>query len=225
MSRRIVPLAPEHLARAGPPCRDCVAWEASPAERRRLDGAESGCARLKADWVRAVRDEWGTCGFVVLHDEDVVGHVLYAPAALVPGATRFATSPASTDAVLLTSLRVLTAHRGHGLGRVLVQHVARDLVRRGGYRALEAFASAEGSHDDQGCLVPVDVLLRAGFTVQRAHPRTPRLRLDLRSTVRWRTGLEAALGRLRAGARPAPAARRRPGPARSSRGWSAGLRR
>jgi hypothetical protein len=72
--------------------------------------------------------------------------------------------------------------------------VAADLARRG-VRAVEAIASADG-HETQ-CLVPADFLLAVGFTTVRAHPRTPRMRLDLRSTAAWREDVvEAALDRL-----------------------------
>jgi hypothetical protein len=74
--------------------------------------------------------------------------------------------------------------------------MAADLVRRG-VRAVEAVA-ADGRGSD--CLVPADFLLAVGFTTVRAHPRTPRLRLDLRSTRREdlvESALERLLGRQR----------------------------
>ena len=56
-----------------------------------------------------------------------------------PGAAAFPTAPVSADAVLLTTVHVDPAHRGGGLGRMLVQGMARDLVQRGGIGAIEAF--------------------------------------------------------------------------------------
>jgi hypothetical protein len=68
-----------------------------------------------------------------------------------------------------------------------------DLARRG-VRAVEAIASASGT---DACLIPADFLLAVGFTTARPHPRTPRMRLDLRSTVSWpEEVLEVALDRL-----------------------------
>ncbi len=226
MSRRIVTLAPEHVARLPGPCATCVAWECSPAEARRLAGPGRGASaasvaqRLveeKRAWVSSVLADWGPCGHVVLDDDDVVAHVQYAPAALVPGSERFPTAPVSPDAVLLSSLRVSPGHAGHGLGRALVQRAARDLVERGGYRAVEAFGAQGPLDAGAGCVVPAGYLVAVGFAVHRDHPTTPRLRLDLRSTVRWREEIEGALDRLRGAVVRAPAGQRRPGPARSSR--------
>ena len=76
--------------------------------------------------------EWGSCGRVVLVDDRPVGYLVYAPEAFVPGAAGFPTAPISPDAVLLTMAYVDPAHRGGGLGRMLVQGMARDLIRRGG---------------------------------------------------------------------------------------------
>ena len=74
--------------------------------------------------------------------------------------------------------------------------MAADLVRRG-VRAIEAVASAGDEASPTTCLVPADFLLSVGFTTVRPHPRTPRLRLDLRSTAMWREDVvEAALERL-----------------------------
>jgi hypothetical protein len=47
------------------------------------------------------------------------------------------------------------------------------------------------------CLVPAEFLRAVGFTTVRPHPVTPRLRLDLKSTVSWREDVEAALDRIR----------------------------
>jgi N-acetylglutamate synthase-like GNAT family acetyltransferase len=108
----------------------------------------------------------------------------------------------SADAVLLMTARIAPEFRGGGLGRVLVQAVARDIVRRG-LRAIEAFGrSANGSADElpagdpHACVLPTDYLRAVGFKTVRPHPRTPRLRLDVRSTVSWKEDVEYALERL-----------------------------
>ena len=130
-------------------------------------------------------------------DGEVAGYSLYAPPAYLPGLAAYPTAPVSPDAVALAALRIEPEHAGHGLARMLVQGMAADLVRRG-VRAVEAVAwSAPGSGSAPECLVPADFLLAVGFTTVRAHPRTPRLRLDLRSTAVWREDVvEAALDRL-----------------------------
>lgn len=158
----------------------------------------------KDSWLSTVLREWGSCGRVLLLDDVAVGFVVYAPAALVPGAERFATAPVSHDAVVLTTLYVAPEHRESGLGRVLVQAMAADLIERGGVRAVETFGRATWA-PSRSCVLPVDFLAQVGFRTVRHHPTTPRMRMDLRSAVTWREEVEAALGRLVGALRPAPA--------------------
>ena len=147
-------------------------------------------------------------GRVVRVDDEVVGHLLWAPAVHLPGSAAFATAPVSPDAVLLATGYVDPAHRGQGLGRVLVQSMAKELIRHGGIRAVEAFADARGRAGS--CTVPADFLLAVGFATHRAHPVTPRMRMELRSTVRWRDEFETALEKLVPRRRPRPAVRPAP---------------
>ena len=63
---------------------------------------------------------------------------MFAPPSYVPRSVAFPTSPVSADAVLLMTASVLPEFAGGGLGRMLVQGVAKDLVRRG-VKAIEAF--------------------------------------------------------------------------------------
>lgn len=198
MSRKIVRLTLDHLDAFDGPCRSCLFWELDPVRRARVTDA----AAEKDAWVSEVLREWGSCGRVALVDDRPVGYVLYAPEAYVPGAAAFPTAPVSTDAVLLTTAYVDPAHRGGGLGRMLVQGMASDLIRRGGIGAVEAFGDVAGR--DRRCLVPVDFLGSVGFKTHRQHPTTPRLRMDLRSAVRWRDEFEAAIERLVGAMRPAP---------------------
>jgi GNAT superfamily N-acetyltransferase len=150
-----------------------------------------------------------------------VGHLTYAPAAFVPGAAAFPTAPVSPDAVLLTTAWIHPQHAGGGLGRLLVQGMARDLVGRDGIRAVEAFAVTDlGSltrAPGAGCTVPAEFLARVGFKTHRAHPSTPRMRMELRSLVTWRDEVEAAWERLvgvvrRPARKPTPVARKADNP-------------
>lgn len=200
MGRQVVGLGPDNLSDLPTDCRRCAFWELSPAQGARMAAGER--AELdKQTWLSTTTTEWGTCGQVAHVDGRPAGFALYAPPDYVPRATSFPTAPLSADAVLLMTLRVLPEARGHGVGRVLVQAVARDLLRRG-YRAMEAFGrttllGSAAPTGATGCLVPVGYLTAAGFVVVRAHPVVPRLRLDLRSTVTWRASLEATIDRLR----------------------------
>ncbi len=209
----------DHLARLDAPCTTCLFWQLDPVSRERIPRDEA--ASVKEAWVSHVLREWGSCGRVAIVDDQPVGYVIYAPPAYLPGAAAFPTSPVSPDAVLLSTVWVDPAHRGGGLGRMLVQGMARDLVQRNGIAAVEAFGSRgglSGLGPARGCVVPSDFLGSVGFKTHRAHPSVPRMRMDLRSTVPWRSEVEAALERLVGVVRPT-----RPAPAERG-GWSSSSR-
>lgn len=200
MSRKIVRLTLDHLAVLPGACASCLFWEADPVRRDRVPDHER--AEIKEAWVTQVLREWGSCGRVALVDDVPVGHAIYAPAAMVPGAGVFPTAPVSPDAVLLTTVYVAPGLRGGGLGRMLVQGMAKDLIRRRTeIRAVEAFGDTRSR---EGCVIPSDFLGSVGFKTQRAHPTTPRMRMELRSAVSWREEVEQALERLVGAVRPTP---------------------
>jgi GNAT superfamily N-acetyltransferase len=213
MSRKIVRLTLDHLDALPSPCRTCLFWELDPVRR---DRAEDPCGEKDA-WISEVLREWGSCGRVALVDDEPVGYAIYAPEAFVPGAAGFPTAPVSSDAVLLTTVYVDPGHARGGLGRMLVQGMARDLIERGGIRAVEAFGDTRGGGR---CVVPVDFLGGVGFKTHRAHSTTPRMRMELRSTLTWKDEVEAALERLLGAVRPSPKPARGPSPkaTRASRG-------
>jgi GNAT superfamily N-acetyltransferase len=198
MSRRIVPISPETVADLPLPCSACAFWELGPASR--FSTAEPApVAVAKRSWVAATTSGWGTCGLVAYSDDVPVGYLLYAPPAYVPRAAAFPTAPVASDAVLLMAMRVVEEHRGGGLGRVLVQSMAKDLVKRG-VRAIEAYGST-----GDGCVLPIGYLESLGFVTVRDHVRHPRLRLDLRAALTWREDVEGAWERLMGAVRPFPA--------------------
>ncbi len=195
MGRTVTRLTVDHLPLLPGGCGSCLAWELDPVRRDRVDDAARGAE--KEAWVTEVLREWGSCGRVLLVDDVLVGHLLYAPPSYVPGADAFPTAPLSPDAVLLVTAHVAPQWRG-GLGRVLVQAMARDLVGRG-VRAVEAF----GSHTNHPCVLPADFLGGVGFKTQRAHATTPRMRMELRNALTWRSEVGAAVERLVGAVRPA----------------------
>ena len=200
MSRKVVRLTVDHLAELPGPCRTCLFWELDPVRRARVDAEEA--AAEKEAWFSEVLREWGSCGRVALVDDRPVGYLVYAPEAFVPGAAGFPTAPVSPDAVLLTTAYVDPAHAGGGLGRMLVQGMAGDLIHRGGIRAVEAFGTTTPQLGS--CLTPVEFLGSVGFKTHRPHALTPRMRMDLRSALTWRDEVEAAVERLLGVVRPAP---------------------
>lgn len=213
MSRKVARLTVDHLARLPDHVRTCLFWELDPVRRGRVRPEEA--ALEKEAWLGEVLREWGSCGRVALVDDEVAGFLVYAPSAFLPGAAGFPTAPVSPDAVLMTTVYVDPAHTGGGLGRMLVQGMARDLIRRGGIPAVEAFGHARrpGRHE---CTVSADFLGSVGFKTQRPHPVTPRMRMELRSALTWRDEVEAAIERLVGVVRTPPQAARPSTPSRVS---------
>jgi len=121
----------EHLPKR---CRKCVFWELAPHLKEQAE--EYGQTDFEKEaWVSSVLLEWGSCGRIIYVDNVPAGYALYAPPSAVPRAVAFPTAPVSADAVLLTAMRVLPEFERGGLGRVLVQAVAKDLTRRGVMRS------------------------------------------------------------------------------------------
>ena len=197
MSRRLVNLTLDTLEDLPRRCRQCVFWELDPVS------AERACATgdpglEKEAWVSQALLEWGSCGKLIYVDGMAAGFTLYSPPAYVPRSMAFPTSPISADAVLLMSAHVLPTFAGGGLGRMLIQGVARDMTKRG-IRAIEAFGDAKfGDEIDElsGCLAPADFFLAVGFKTVRPHSRFPRVRLELRTALSWKSDVEYALEKL-----------------------------
>jgi hypothetical protein len=203
VSRRVSSLTLDNLADMPAPCRTCVYWELGPlAEADRLEKDEASLA--KESWLSATLLDWGSCGKIAYVAGVPVGHALFAPPGFVPRALSFPTSPVSGDAVLLMVAHVSTEWASTGIGRMLAQAVAAELVPRG-VKAIEAF----GSMSEHRCLLPADYLRSVGFKTVRPHPKYPRLRMELKSTVSWRYDVEYALERIfsaATGRQPVPAA-------------------
>ncbi|GLF96760.1 GNAT family N-acetyltransferase [Streptomyces yaizuensis] len=203
MGRRLVPLTLDNLSELPRRCRACVFWELDPVSGSAATTAGRSESEKEA-WISAVLLEWGSCGRLVRVDDVPVGFVLYAPPAYVPRSLAFPTSPVSADAVQLMTAWINPAYQGQGLGRVMVQTVAKDLLRRG-VRAIEAFGDARWK--EPACILPADHLLAVGFKTVRPHPTSPRLRLELRTTFSWKEDVEMALDRLLGAVQKEPALR------------------
>ena len=203
VTRRLVNITLDNLDELPVRCRSCVYWELDPVAAERA--AKAGDPGLEKEaWVSATLLEWGSCGKLVQVDGVTAGYVMFSPPAYVPRSVAFPTSPVSGDAVLLTTGHVLPEFSGQGLGRMLIQGVAKDMVRRG-VKAIEAYGDAKW--DGPGCLVPADYLLAVGFKTVRPHHRFPRLRLEVKTTLTWREDVEVALERLLGSMTPEPAFR------------------
>lgn len=202
MARKIVPLTLDSFAAVAAPCRTCLFWELDPVRRRGVCGGEE--AAEKEAWLSQVLRDWGSCGRVIMLDDVAAGYLIYAPESFVPGSAAFPTAPVSTDAVLMTSVWVDPRFRSGGLGRQLIQGMARDLINRGGIRAVEAFGDVGvvSAIHGQRCAAPATFLERVGFKTQRAHLASPRYRMDLRGAATWREEVDSALERIIGVVRP-----------------------
>ena len=196
MGRKLVPLGTETLDLLPEPCRRCVFWELGAKARPR--GSEDAALQKEA-WLSSVVLEWGPAGHVVSVDGEVAGYSLYAPTHFLEQVGFQAARPVSRDAVLLATLAVLPGFEGQGIGRVLLQTMARYLTKRK-VRAVEAFADRVPA--GRACRIPAGFLEASGFQVVRDHPRHPLMRMDLRTALTWKDAREAALEVLRA---PGPA--------------------
>jgi len=196
VGRKLVPLETETVDLLPEPCRRCVFWELGAKARPR--GSEDAGLQKEA-WLSSVALEWGPAGHVLSVDGAVAGYSLYAPTRYLEQVGYQAARPVSRDAVLLATLAVVPAFEGQGIGRVLLQTMARDLTRRK-VRAVEAFADRVPRGRD--CRIPAGFLEASGFQVVRDHPRYPLMRMDLRTALTWKDAREAAREALRV---PVPA--------------------
>jgi GNAT superfamily N-acetyltransferase len=191
VGRKVVSLTRDNVADLPMPCRECTLWEV---------GSSTNSHVTKDEWVSAVLLDWGSCGRVVYVDDQVAGFAMYAPSEYVEGAHALVSASVSPDAVMLMTARILPAYQGGGLGRVLIQSVAKDLMGRRRIRGIEAFGDASGH--ENGCVVPAAFLTAVGFKTVQPHPRYPRLRLDLRGVLSWRDDVELAVERWLGAIRP-----------------------
>ena len=208
MSRRLVNITLDNLGDLPLSCRSCVFWELDPVSKSRAEANDP--ALEKESWISSVLLEWGSCGKILYVDGSRRRMCFSRRRSTCRGRSPFPTSPVSADAVLLMTARVLSEFSGGGLGRMLIQGMAKDLTRRG-VRAIEAFGDKQWTAP--ACVLPVDYLLAVGFKTVRPHHRNPRLRMELRTALTWREDVEVALERLlgsmtpdRVLLRPSPAA-------------------
>ncbi|MCW2809724.1 MAG: hypothetical protein JWP61_182 [Friedmanniella sp.] len=190
-SRRLRPMTAADLPSLPEPCSSCTFWEVGLSDLA-VSPDHLDRSTIKNEWAEAVTARWGYCGVLASHDTETIGYLTMAPARYVRRLGAFASTPVSPDAAVVMSAYVAPEHRGHGIGRQLMQAAA-GLVARRDIRALEAVGTY---HDGPSCMMPAGWLQAVGFSIVRDHPVTPRLRMDLQTTVRWRPGLGAAWHRL-----------------------------
>ncbi|MDP3970006.1 MAG: hypothetical protein Q8Q02_17205 [Nocardioides sp.] len=173
------------LPPCGPPC-PLAAVGATALRAAVLEGSVTGHVLHEVD---ADGSTYRLVGAVLLLTPE-----LAATGAWTPGGV-------SPDALAVLALRRPDA-RPVPAGRLLVRAAAADLLRvpHGGtrVRALESWATGTDP-----CRPGIGDWAELGFSVHRAHPAHPRVRLDLGALATWRAGAAGAWGRL-----SAPAGRR-----------------
>ncbi len=224
MSRRLENLTLDNLDDLPGRCRRCIVWELD--QRAAQAALRSGDPVLEKEaWVSATLLDWGSCGKIAYVDGVPAGYALFAPPVYVPRGRSFPTSPVARDAALLVTAYVHPEFGGGGIGRMLIQGVAKDLSKRN-VKAIEAFGDlktaavdetpgpaqeviapldpAEAKRSGGSCVIPAEFLLSVGFKTVRPHHRFPRLRLDLKNAISWREDVEVALERLLGTMNPEP---------------------
>ncbi len=174
-------------------CRSCLFWELGrprpdPRVPPPVDELAGDPRVAKLAWCAAQAIDHAPPGRVVRRDDKVIAYVLFAGPEQF-AARRLPIPRASDDALVLGTIWVDPPEREAGLGRRLVQAAVKEALTRG-LTAVEAWGDRRFHESD--CVLPAMFLLHEGFVVHREHPRHPLLRLDVRRTVRWAEGIEAA---------------------------------
>ncbi len=185
MARTVVSITISNLDILPERCGACRRW-CRPNERMWAPGG-------MADWLDGVVSHWGACWKALRTDDVTTAAALYAPPRYFSQAGFARASSISDDAVMLACLYVAPEYRGRGLGKLLLQVVEKDLLRRG-VRAIETFARRGGAEEPSA---PADFFLGQGFYVIRDDPESPHLRIELRSLVTWPVSIQTVLDTVR----------------------------
>lgn len=142
-------------------------------------------------WAVAADERFGSCGVSAYDNDELVGWALYCPALNVPADHLLAQGTRMAESAMLLGVAVRDTHRGHGIGRQLVQAAAARMV--GGATCVDALGAAVPLSCE---VAPLYWLTTVGFARvddARTGPGPVRMRLDLGSTLRWRPDLRSAV--------------------------------
>lgn len=194
MARRFVGLSLLDADRLPAPCSSCVFWQT--AEPLPHECGVACDADAIGEWTRGVLEAWGECGRAAVEDGQTLGFIRYAPPVYFPQSLHMPAGPPEPEVPLIACMHIAPEARRRGLGGLLLREAMRDLASRGA-RAAQAYGLAERTDFDRVPMVGVDFLVRNGFTVARAHPSVPLMRVDLKAIASWTENLEGLLGTLR----------------------------
>ena len=196
--RQLVDLTLAELDRLPDDCRSCVFWELDARSATRA--VETGDAAFEKEaWASGVLLQQRSVGKVAIVDGATAGYALAAAPGALARTSGMPTSPIAADATALATIWVDPDFRSLGISRWLLQGVVAEAARAG-IAAVEAFG---WQRRPIPCLLPADVLVALGFRVVRPHPTTPRLRLDVETTLPLSAQVQAAVDRVRSALVPA----------------------
>ena len=189
-------LTPDRVGDLVGSCAPCTFWQTVPRNGHGEPSDRQAKLDLIAGWVEEVTAEWGPPGRIAYADDRPVGHVLLAPARLVPRLAAFPTAPSDPATVMLvTAVTAPDANGdGRGLRKTLLQTAAKDALKQH-VRSLEVVATRPAAVAPHACVLEAEPLEKFGFRVEREHPAYPRLRIDLRTAVTLRDGAAAYVAR------------------------------
>jgi GNAT superfamily N-acetyltransferase len=176
--RKIISLSPEKLEKIPEVCRKCQFWESGGVSSLATD-----CS-VKTAWLKNTSETWGECGKLILKGDQVIAFSIYAPANCFPDFKPSMAGPVSSDAALLACLYVVPEVRRKGVGRAMLQVVAKSLLKRR-IVAIETYASRSGNFG-----IPLDFCLANGFFILREDPNFPLVRLELKNVILWLENLD-----------------------------------
>lgn len=170
-------------------CSTCGYWEAN--EKKEL-GVNSAVILAKEHWYNLTISEWGSCGKMIIQDNQVVGFSQYAPPSYFPQLNFIEPGPVHDDAIFISCLFIPKTKRGGGLGKLLLNAVEKDLVKRR-YRVLETITKRTYARNPSGW---TEFYLNRGFRVIKESGPSALMRLDLNTALTWHKNLEEVINSL-----------------------------
>lgn len=152
---------------------------------------ENGGPRSAEDWIRAVREDWGSAGLYLSRGGEVLGFLVHGPKSWLPAVEEYPVGPVDDDGAILAYVE----GDARACKRLLVR-MLRDLRGRG-VSKVEAIASDVGSSRH----VRTRLLLESGWRPVRRGWRHGKpytlVSLDLGSAVEAGDLARTLLGRVR----------------------------
>lgn len=186
--RRILDINPELVKTLPGECTECCYWESKRAAK------PGGIFKrgVKRSWVSSMLDKDFSPGKTLQIEGETIGYIQFAPPAAFPRLAETLYPLPSGDSVYVSCLYVVPDLRGKGLGRLLIESVARDLYRRR-FKALETHGISVPGEAPPG---PAEFFFACGFRVTRDHGEAPLMRLDLKSLIPGRDSVQSLLEKI-----------------------------